>query len=449
MKILSTALNRFLPAFIARYRAALPVLVIALHFFPGLAWAHQSPSTLVILDVSPGKTGMELQVPLSQLELAYGHDISKNPETAVPRQRQQLEQYLLAHIHPTTEDGKPWSMIITDMKVEKAVQMASGPPFQEITVHLNLVPPPGADPRRFILHYDLIMHQVVTHSALVSVRNDWETGKNGGQVQEVGSIRVDTRTTRIFPMQVNLEKGSWWAGFKSMVGLGLQHIREGTDHLLFLLVLLLPATLLVNGKRWGGFGGTRYSIIKLVKTTTAFTLGHSFTLLLGALQWVQLPPQPVEVLIAVSILVSAIHAVRPVFPGKEGWVAGGFGLVHGLAFATVLSDLHLGAGPMALSILGFNIGIELMQLFVILLVIPWTIILSESPAYKTVRATAAGFAGMAALAWIAERVSGTGNIIGSSLLQGAKYGYLAIFVLAGITAFVFITQRSKINKLSS
>lgn len=449
MNIHFSVLQKFLPAFTTRYRSALTACVVVLSFFPGLARAHQNPSTLVILDVSPGKTVMELQLPLSELELAYGHGISKHPETAVLRERQQLEQYLLAHIHSTTAEGKPWRISITDMKVEKAVQMVSGPPFQEITVHLDLLPPPGADPRRFILHYDLIMHQVVTHSALVSVRNDWETGKNGEQVAEVGSIRVDTKTTRIYPMKINLEKGSWFAGFKSMVGLGIQHIKEGTDHLLFLLVLLLPATLLVNGKRWGGFGGTRYSILKLVKTTTAFTMGHSLTLLLGALQWVQLPSQPVEVLIAVSILVSAIHAVRPLFPGKEGWVAGGFGLVHGLAFASVLSAMHLAAGPMALSILGFNLGIELMQLFVILLVIPWTIILSESPAYKIVRVTAAGFAGIAALAWMAERVSGTQNAIGSSVLQGAKYGYVAIFVLAGITVFVFLTQRSKIGKLSS
>ena len=143
----------------------------------------------------------------------------------------------------------------------------------------------------------------------------------------------------------------------------MRHIAEGTDHLLFLLVLLLPAPLLLTkGRRWGGFGGVGYSLRRLLLIVTAFTLGHSFTLLLGALGWVRLPSQPVEVLIAVSILVSAGHAVRPLFPGREAWVAAGFGLVHGLAFASTLANLHLEAGPMALSILGFNLGIELMQL---------------------------------------------------------------------------------------
>jgi HupE / UreJ protein len=93
-----------------------------------------------------------------------------------------------------------------------------------------------------------------------------------------------------------------------------------------------------------------------LRIVTAFTLGHSLTLLAGALGWLRLPGQPVEILIAVSILVSAAHAQRPLFPGREAQVAAGFGLVHilvhGLAFTGTLAGLHLSAGPLALSILG-------------------------------------------------------------------------------------------------
>lgn len=98
------------------------------------------------------------------------------------------------------------------------------------------------------------------------------------------------------------------------------------------------------------FGGIRYSVVRLFKIVTAFTIGHSVTLLAGALGWLRLPAQPIEVLISFSILASAVHAIRPLFPGKEGWVAAGFGLVHGLAFATVLSNLELSGGKLALSI---------------------------------------------------------------------------------------------------
>jgi len=60
--------------------------------------------------------------------------------------------------------------------------------------------------------------------------------------------------------------------------------------------------------------------MRLLKITAAFTAGHSITLLVGALGWLRLPVQPVEILIAVSILISAIHAIHPIFPGKEMYV---------------------------------------------------------------------------------------------------------------------------------
>ena len=409
--------------------------------------AHQQPTTIVLLDVNPDKVVMKLEVPLSELELAFGHDVTKEPETLVERLGPQLKDYLIAHIRPMTAEDQPWSVEVKEMKVEKAEQTQSGP-YQEITVHLTLTPPAGISTRKFVLNYDVIMHQVVSHKAFVSIRNDWESGNIGEQMVDAGVIMVDTKTTQIYPLEINLERGSWWEGFKGMVSLGMQHIKEGTDHLLFLLVLLLPATVLVNGKQWGDFGGMKYSIGRLLKIVTAFTLGHSLTLLVGALGWLRLPQQPVEVLIAVSILISAIHAVRPIFPGKEMYVAAGFGLVHGLAFATVLSDLNLSVGPMALSILGFNIGIELMQLFVIALVIPWLILISLTPFYKWVRITGAMLAAIAAVFWIVERISGEPNMVGSLIQNISQYAHLGILMLALIALLAFGLQHNKNKKYS-
>jgi len=413
---------------------------------PGWTFAHPTNSTIVLLDVSPDRVTMEMHIPLGELELAFGHDVSKSTDSLVDRLGPQLKEYLVAHIHPLTTEGQPWTVEVADLKVEKA-QPPQIDPYQRITVHLFLRPPPGATTRRFELSYDVIMHQVVSHKALFSVRNDWESGKAGDRPTAVGVIKVDTVTTRISPLEVNLEKGSSWQGFKGMVALGRQHIREGTDHLLFLLVLLIPAPLLVKGNTWAGFGGTRYTVTRLMKIVTAFTLGHSITLLVGALGWLRLPQQPVEVLVAFSILVSAAHAIRPIFPGREMYVAGGFGLVHGLAFATVLSELHLGAGPMALSILGFNLGIELMQLIIIAVTVPWLILLSLTPAYKWARIMGSVLAAIAATSWIAERVSGNPNIVGSlvtqSALRHAKF-MLLLLALTGILTFLFQRKRATI-----
>lgn len=409
------------------------------------AYAHPQPTTLIVLDVAPNQVAMNLHVPLTELELAFGNEVSQNPETSLPGWQARFSDYLRNHIRLMT-DGKPWSVTVPDMQVQKAEQTQSGP-FQEILVHLSLTPPAGVSTRRFTLNYDVILHQVVTHKALLSIRNDWERGQRAEE--QVGVIKVNTETTHIEPLEINLEKGSWWDGFKGMVSLGRQHIKEGTDHLLFLLALLLPATLLTDGRRWGAFGGSRYSITRLLKIVTAFTVGHSVTLLAGALGWLRLPQQPVEVLIAVSILVSAVHAIRPLFPGKETYVAAGFGLVHGLAFATVLADLNLSAGSMALSIFGFNLGIELMQVFVIAVTVPWLILLSLTPIYAPVRVTSAIFAAIASLGWIASRVSGESNIIDRSMQTVTEYAPLGILLLALVALPAYVHHTIKQRSISS
>ena len=424
------------------WRVALLFLAAGIASLP--TYAHQQPVTLVVLDVGPQNGAMTLHVPLNELELAFGNNVTQTPETSLARWQAQFSEYLTTHIHLTTK-GESWLVQVTEMEVAKAEQTQSGP-FQEVIVHLSLTPPAGVNTRKFTLHYDVIMHQVVTHKALVSICNDWERGQAAGEPVEVGVIKVNTQTTRIEPLEINLEKGSWWDGFKGMISLGMQHIKEGTDHLLFLLALLLPATLLVNGRQWGAFGGSTYSLVRLLKIVSAFTIGHSVTLLVGALGWLRLPQQPVEVLIAVSILVSAIHAIRPIFPGKEIYVAAGFGLVHGLAFATVLADLNLAAAPLALSILGFNLGIELMQLFVVALTVPWLILLSLTPFYQWVRISSALLAALAALGWIATRVSGAPNVIERSMQAVTQYSPLAILLLAliAIPAYFYTSSKKRI-----
>ena len=213
----------------------------------------------------------------------------------------------------------------------------------------------------------------------------------------------------------------WWSslraslgnlgGFPSMFRLGMRHIAEGNDHLLFLLALLLPAPLIAFGSHWAGFAGARHSLLQILKVVTAFTVGHSITLALAALSLVRVPPRPIEVLIAVSILVSASHALRPLFPGREAGIAAFFGLIHGLAFAATLGELGLGRWERVASIFGFNLGIETMQLIVVAATMPSLVLLSRTRAYSVVRIGGALFAGLGSVGWIAERLLGVGNSV--------------------------------------
>ena len=130
--------------------------------------------------------------------------------------------------------------------------------------------------------------------------------------------------------------------------LGLEHILSGVDHLLFVLALLLITR--------GGW--------KLVKTVTAFTLSHSLTLTAATLGWVNLPPPPIEALIALSIVFVAAEILRHQ-RGQEGmtarapWlVAFSFGLLHGLGFAGGLSEAGLPVGHIPAALLFFSLGVE-------------------------------------------------------------------------------------------
>ncbi len=148
--------------------------------------------------------------------------------------------------------------------------------------------------------------------------------------------------------------GSFAATARRYTWLGLEHILGGIDHLLFVAGLLL----LVRGLR------------RLLLTITAFTLAHSLTLALSVLGWVQLPQPPVEVVIAMSILLLAVENVRlrqrPEQAGlaaRKPWLVSFiFGLVHGLGFAGALGQLGLPSAEVPPALLFFNLGVEAGQL---------------------------------------------------------------------------------------
>jgi hypothetical protein len=192
-------------------------------------------------------------------------------------------------------------------------------------------------------------------------------------------------------------------GFTSAIALGIHHTSSGSDHLLFLLMLLIPAPLMTAPRRWAGRRGTGEASWRVVHVVTAFAIGHSITLALGALGWIHPPERLVEAGIALSVLVSAVHAIRPLLGRGEVIIAGGFGLLHGLSFAALLGNLDLSRGQLVSTLLGFNLGIELTQLVVVALVMPSLILISRTSAYPALRLTLASVGVVLSASWFAER----------------------------------------------
>ena len=151
---------------------------------------------------------------------------------------------------------------------------------------------------------------------------------------------------------------SWLEVATGYLVLGFEHLASGIDHILFVVGLLAL------------LGATR----RLLLAISAFTLGHSFTLAIAALDLVRVPSGPVEFGIAATLVVLAVELARPERPSllrrHPGWMPFGFGLLHGLGFAGALAELGLPQQAIPLALFSFNVGIEVGQIALVVLALP-------------------------------------------------------------------------------
>jgi hydrogenase/urease accessory protein HupE len=209
------------------------------------------------------------------------------------------------------------------------------------------------------------------------------------------------QTTRITPDQPSF-KITESPGKLELIGtylwLGVDHILLGVDHLLFVFALLL----IVSGVR------------RLVWTITAFTLAHSITLAGATLGYIYVPQQPVEAIIALSILFLATEIVhsrrgRPGYAERWPWlVAFIFGLLHGFGFAGALAETGLPEHAIPFALVFFNIGVELGQLAFVAVVLTsgWLIHRIKVFPLQPAEMAAVYIIGGVAAYWTIERVAG-------------------------------------------
>lgn len=163
---------------------------------------------------------------------------------------------------------------------------------------------------------------------------------------------------------------------------GVWHIWTGYDHILFLLALLLPAVLRREDGHWRVVAEFRPAFFNVLKIVTAYTLAHSITLSLAALQIISLPSRFVESTIAASIVVGAANNIYPVLERRLWIVAFTFGLIHGFGFASVLMDLGLPQGALLVSLVGFNLGVEAGQIAIVASFLPLAFLVRRSWFYQ-------------------------------------------------------------------
>lgn len=401
-------------------------------------YSHPMPSTLVSLNVSD-KVTLKTQIPRSEFDVALDTKGFISKETL----KTLLEPYISQHLTFRDVHGQLIPYILTDLYIEKDSTEFNGV-YEELVFIIDLLPNNGLTIRKFFMHYDIVIHEVVTHEAIVDVTSDFDRGHLHGNKQ-IAVIRYDHDMKLVPPITIDLGAGSTFSGFKSILSMGMHHIKDGVDHLMFLLFLLIVAPMKVVDGQWVAHLNVWDNLKSIIGIITAFTIGHSLTLMAGTFGFSILSEQMVEILIACSILVTVLHSIKPLFEGREMWIAIGFGTIHGLAFSNILLAMQLDRSRLMWSLFGFNLGIELMQIFIAICIIPFLMIFSRYKSYSYFRYVVGMASLLISLSWLTERIMGQGNIVTHWVEATPKLSiyFWVILIYSTVSVYLYHRYQSK------
>ncbi|WP_082565323.1 HupE/UreJ family protein [Duganella sp. Root1480D1] len=365
---------------VARKLAALAFLPLL--FAAGAAQAHKPSDSYLTLGVSSLQVASrERQVidgrwdiALRDVDFAIGLDADGDGQLTWDEVRSRHAD-IAAYAMPRLGLGKGCRLRVTGQEVDRHTDGAY------TVLLLQGECEPGAV---FSIDYKLFADLDAQHRGMASLTVDGRT-----QSAVLGGDR-----TRL---AAGAGAGSAWHQASGYLRHGIWHIWTGYDHILFLLSLLLPAVLAA---------GWRPASADVLRVVTAFTLAHSITLSLAALQVLALPSRLIESAIAASVAIAALNNVWPLVRGKRWLAAFAFGLLHGFGFAGVLGDLGLPQGATALALAAFNIGVELGQLAIVAAFAPLAYAMRKTWVYQQlmVKAGSAGIA-LLAMVWLVERAT--------------------------------------------
>ena len=353
------------------------------------AMAHKASDSYLVLNVNGQQLSGQWDIALRDIDFAIGLDANSDGDITwgeVRARHTDISAWALGRL--TLQRGGDCTLQVAEHLVDShtdgtyAVLRITGTcpsGTQAVTVNYRLLFEID-QLHRGLLRLDL---DGVTHSAVLAPNTGVLTIKAG-------------ETSRLAQFGQYLVEGIW-------------HIWIGFDHILFLLALLLPAVLVhavtMGGtRRWTGVASFRVAFTEVLWVVTAFTVAHSITLTLAALQIIELPSRLVESAIAASVVLAAANNLWPMVEKRRWLVAFSFGLIHGFGFASVLTELGLPKDALVLSLLGFNLGVEIGQLAIVAVFLPVAYLMRNSVLYRKGLFMGGSFLTMlVALVWLAER----------------------------------------------
>lgn len=391
-------MTRRLAAFILAAFAA----AIACMSMPTLA--HKPSDSYLTIKADRGTVSGQWDIALRDLDLAVGLDIDGDGTITwgeVKTQRDAISRYALSHL--SLAHSTPCTLNVADVLIDEHTDGAYA------VLRLAGTCTDAAAP--LTVDYRLLFDLDAQHRGLLKLESAGQTTTAifatttrrqqfaiAPSTSAAATATAATGTGMVAPVSSPIET------LVAFIKDGVKHIASGFDHILFLIALLLPAVMIREGGLWRPATALRPTLTNVAGIVTAFTIAHSITLSLAVLGIVDVPSRLVESLIAASVVATALDNLIPFLPRRRWQVAFAFGLLHGFGFASVLLDLGLPTSSLAISLFGFNLGVEIGQLLLVLAVVPLAYVARSTRAYRQLAIGLGSFAIVfVASGWLIER----------------------------------------------
>lgn len=245
--------------------AGVTILLVRLATQASPASAHPINTSAILLDITTEDVSATVELPLDQLDGTLGQNLTATSVLA-PENLSNLRTYVQRHLSASDMAGRTWTTDVAGGQVSKV-------DGADILVLTATLAPQSGSVGDFVFHHDAIIDELISHRAFVSARHGHSGSYTTLAMLSWQTLSVPVASTKQPPT----------AGFVAAIQLGLHHIAEGSDHLLFLIMLLLPAPLVPSARRWVSRADPARAGWRVVHVVTAFAIGHSTTLALGAL----------------------------------------------------------------------------------------------------------------------------------------------------------------------